>query len=171
MVNLLLLREELFPTAVQKASLDYYEPYCVHESSLSLCAYSMLAADCGEADAAYDFFARARAIDLGPNMKSSDDGIHAASLGGVWQCCVLGFCGIRLCGGRLRIAPKLPDTWDWASVQIWWRGSRLEVEATHSEVSVRVLEGQRGLELLTSRGVLRGEGALSWSISTAAKEH
>ena len=41
-MNLFLLLEELFTDEVKRASLAYYEPFCVHESSLSLCAYSML---------------------------------------------------------------------------------------------------------------------------------
>lgn len=163
-MNLFLLREELFQQKVKKASLAYYEPFCVHESSLSLCAYSMLAADCGEDAQAYGFFERARAIDLGPNMKSSDDGIHAASLGGVWQCCVLGFCGIRLCGDKLRIVPNLPRKWRQATAKIWWRGSLLAVTATHSDVTVQVLEGPEMLEILTAKGMLRGDKTLRWEI-------
>ena len=163
-MNLFLLREELFPLEVKKASFYYYEPFCVHESSLSLCAYSMLAADCGEEERAYQLFERARAIDLGPNMKSSDEGIHAASLGGVWQCCVLGFCGVRLCGDQLRIQPNLPKNWDSATARIWWRGSQLEVTATHKDVTVRVLRGEKKLSVLTGGGVLTGEGELRWGI-------
>lgn len=163
-MNLFLLREELFPQAVKQASLAYYEPLCVHESSLSLCAYSMLAADCEAYDEAYRLFERAGAIDLGPNMKSSDDGIHAASLGGLWQCCVLGFCGIRLCGEQLRILPHLPKKWDSAAAKIHWRGAWLEVTVTHTDASVRVLQGPPKLEILTGKGVLTGENVIQWSL-------
>ena len=160
-MNLFLLREDLFPQEVKVASLAYYEPFCVHESSLSLCAYSMLAADCGEKDAAAAFFVRARDIDLGDNMKSSDEGIHAASLGGVWQCCVLGFCGVRLCGEYLRIVPNLPDHWNSVTTKIMWRGSKLEITATHEGTVVRNLSGGK-LEILTEKGILTGEDVLSW---------
>ena len=163
-MNLFLLREDLFPQEVKQASLAYYEPYCVHESSLSLCAYSMLAADCGQDETAFSLYQRARAIDLGPDMKSSDDGIHAASLGGIWQCCVLGFCGVRLCGTKLRIAPNLPECWDSVTARIWWHGSLLEVTATHERVQVQVLQGPKELEILTERGILRAEEKLSWSV-------
>ena len=163
-MNLFLLREDLFPQEVKKASLAYYEPYCVHESSLSLCAYSMLAADCGEQELAYRFFERARAIDLGPDMKSSDEGIHAASLGGIWQCCVLGYCGVRLCGSQLRIAPNLPKNWESVTAKIWWRGSQLEVTSTHEDVTVQVLQGKPSIEVLTTRSVLKGENILSWKL-------
>ncbi len=163
-MNLFLLREDLFPLAVKKASLAYYEPFCVHESSLSLCAYSMLAADCGEEAAARAFFDRAKLIDLGPDLRSSDEGIHAASLGGVWQCCVLGFCGVRLCGNRLRIAPNLPASWESASAKVIWHGSLLQITATHEEAQVEVLEGEETIEILTADGIKRGKGSLRWKL-------
>lgn len=142
-MNLFLLLEELFTNEVKRTSLAYYEPFCVHESSLSLCAYSMLAADCGEKAKAYELFEGAREIDLGDNMKSSDEGIHAASLGGIWQCCVLGFAGVRMCGGKLRIAPNLPKSWKSVIFRIWWRGSHLEVNASREEISISVLSGPK----------------------------
>ena len=163
-MNIFLLREDLFPQEVKVASLAYYEPFCVHESSLSLCAYSMLAADCGEKETAAALFERAREIDLGPNMKSSDEGIHAASLGGIWQCCVLGYCGIRLCGSQLRIQPNLPEKWESVIAKIWWRGSQLEVTATHENVTVQVRQGKSSIEVLTTHGVLKGENILSWKL-------
>lgn len=163
-MNLFLLREDLFPREVKQASLRYYEPFCVHESSLSLCAYSMLAADCGLMEDAMALFERAREIDLGDNLKSSDEGIHAASLGGLWQCCVLGFCGVRLCGDKLRIAPNLPPYWNGATARIFWRGSRLEIRATHDRVSVRVLSGPENLEILTENGIITGTKELSWNL-------
>lgn len=161
-MNLFLLLEELFSNEVKRESLAYYEPFCVHESSLSLCAYSMLAADCGEQDKAYQLFEGARAIDLGPQMDSSDHGIHAASLGGIWQCCVLGFAGVRMCGGQLRIIPHLPKCWNQVSLKIWWRGSRLKLTVTKDTVTVEVLEGPGALEILTGHGVIRGEGKICW---------
>lgn len=138
-MNLFLLLEELFPKEVKKESLAYYEPFCVHESSLSLCAYSMLASDCGEYEKAYQLFERARDIDL-DLRKDSEHGIHAASLGGIWQCCVLGFAGVRMCGGKMRIVPNLPQNWDKVAFHIWWRGSYLEVTVTKDSVNTKTIE-------------------------------
>ncbi len=166
-MNLFLLMEEQFSEEVKRTSLAYYEPFCVHESSLSLCAYSMLAADCGQGEKAYRLFERAREIDLGPDMKSSDNGIHAASLGGIWQCCVLGFGGIRLRGDKLCIRPRLPELWTSLWVRFWWRGSHLELEAVRNrsdwiDVAVQVLEGQQELRILTDTGEVTGVGRLQW---------
>ncbi|MBQ2923466.1 MAG: glycoside hydrolase family 65 protein [Tyzzerella sp.] len=147
-MNLFLLLEELFTDEVKRASLAYYEPFCVHESSLSLCAYSMLAADCGENNKAYELFVGARDIDL--RLKNdSDHGIHAASLGGIWQCCILGFAGVRVCGGKLRIKPNLPKHWDEVKFRMWWRGSQLEVTVTKDKVAYEVLQGPHIVEIET----------------------
>ena len=99
----------------------------------------MLAAGCGEKEKAYQLFEGAREIDLGPKMDSSDHGIHAASLGGIWQCCVLGFAGVRMCGGKLRITPNLPDNWEKMKFRLWWRGEQLEITVTTAAVNVKTV--------------------------------
>ncbi len=159
-MNLFLLREEAFTPEVKRASLDYYEPYCVHESSLSLCAYAMLAADCQEQEKSLELFQKAKAIDLGSNMKSSDEGIHAASLGGIWQCCALGYAGVRLCDGKLRIAPNLPEHWQSVSLKLWWQGRELSIAVTKDCVTVT---GTGNLEILTDKGLLTGQDTLTWN--------
>lgn len=90
----------------------------------------------------------ARDIDLSLK-KDSDHGIHAASLGGIWQCCVLGFAGVRMCGGKLRIIPNLPDNWNQMTFRLWWRGSQLEVRVTKDDVDVKVLQGPENVEIIT----------------------
>ena len=61
-------------------------------------------------DLAYSLFKKSSEIDLGPMMNTSDDGVHAASIGGIWKSAVFGFAGIRLVDGRLRINPKATKT-------------------------------------------------------------
>ena len=110
---LFLLLEELFPNQVKLASWDYYEPRCLHDSSLSLSTHSILASDIGDPELGYEMFRKACLIDLdNTNPHSSDAGIHAASYGGLWQCAVQGFGGLRMLGGKLRISPNLPKAWN-----------------------------------------------------------
>lgn len=104
-VMLLYLLEHKFGKEVKKANYDYYEKRTLHDSSLSLSTHSILASDIDEKDLAYKLFQEATKIDLGENMKTSDHGIHAASLGGLWQIVVNGFGGLRMVGGNLRISP------------------------------------------------------------------
>ena len=134
---LFFLLEDQFSRAVKRASWDYYEPRTLHDSSLSLSTHSVLACDIGEVELGYEMFRKASGIDLAnDNPHSSDAGIHAASFGGLWQCAVFGFGGLRMVGGKLRIDPKLPAAWSRLRYTLMWRGQRLSVEVTENEVCV-----------------------------------
>ena len=84
----------------------------------------------------YDLFRKASEIDLGPNMKSSDQGVHAASLGGIWQIIVCGFGGLRMVGGKLRINPKLPPQVKSLRYPVTWKGNPLEVMVTKGSIII-----------------------------------
>lgn len=124
---LFFLMEDMFSLEVKKANWNYYEPRTLHDSSLSLSTHCILANDMGDYDMAYNLFRRACYIDLGPNMKSSDEGIHAASIGGIWQSVAYGFGGVRMLNGNLRIEPKLPKTWLSLEFKIIWKGQTLNI--------------------------------------------
>ena len=124
------LLENLFSKEVKVANYNYYEPKTLHDSSLSLSTHCVLANDLGDNDKAYNLFRRASRIDLGENMRTSDHGIHAASIGGIWQCVVNGFGGVRMLDGILRIEPNLPENWTDISFPIYWHGDRLMVKIT-----------------------------------------
>ena len=130
---LLFMLEDLFPDEVKKACWAYYEPKTTHDSSLSYCTHCVLASDMGDEALAMQYFTKAAGIDMGESMVSSDAGIHAASLGGIWQCVVMGFGGLRLGEKGLRIDPKLPSGWKSLSYQIWYRGEKLTVSVWRRE--------------------------------------
>ena len=131
------LLEELFPREVKLASWSYYEPRCLHDSSLSLSTHSVLACDIGDPALGYEMFRKACLIDLdNANPHSSDAGIHAASYGGLWQCVVYGFGGLRMLGGRLRVSPALPEAWTGLHYTLLWKGQKLSVSVKKDEVTV-----------------------------------
>ena len=136
-VMLMYLLEHKFSPEVKKANYNYYEARTLHDSSLSLSTHSILANDLGNRDLAYSLYRQATAIDLGMNMKSSDHGIHAASLGGIWQIIVCGFGGIRMVGGKLRIEPKLPKEITQMTFPIYWKGNLLEIQVNHELLKVK----------------------------------
>ena len=147
-VALFYMMEDLFSSECKKKNFYFYEHRCLHDSSLSLATFSALAADLHEDDMAYSLFERATMIDMGGYPKSSDAGIHAASLGGIWQCCVLGFGGVRRYGDALRIQPNLPEKWNSVSFCIYWHGQRLSITATHEQLSVKNLTGTADVQFL-----------------------
>lgn len=138
---LFLLLEDLFSADVKKANWDYYEPRTLHDSSLSLSTHAILAADMKDRALATDLFNKCVQIDLGENMKSSDAGIHTASIGGMWQVVVYGFGGVRMINGKLRISPILPDAWKRLHFYFYRHGQRLSVDITHDEINIKNLTG------------------------------
>jgi len=125
-----------FSDEVKRANWDYYEPRTLHDSSLSLSIHAILAADIVSVEQAYSFFEKASRIDLGLNMKSSDEGIHAGAMGGIWQDVVCGFGGVRMLNGKLSINPKLPKKWKKLNYAIYWHENRLEVVITKNRLIV-----------------------------------
>ena len=78
---------------------------------------------------------------MGPDMWTSNEGIHAASLGGIWQCAVFGFAGVRRYGEELRIEPHLPDKWRGITFDISWKSQTLRVEVTKKALTVKNMTG------------------------------
>jgi hypothetical glycosyl hydrolase len=134
---LLTLLNDLYPDAIRKANYDYYEARTLHDSSLSRSSHCVMAASMGEMETAYRFFEGCNGIDLGPNMMTSDAGIHAASMGGIWQCAVCGFGGIQVTGEELHIDPRLPEAWHSLVYPLTWRGQPLRITVAKESVSVK----------------------------------
>lgn len=144
---LFLLMEDLFPLDVKRANWNYYEPKTLHDSSLSLSTHVILASDMKDKGMAYDLFQRAIRIDAGENMKSSDPGIHAASIAGIWQSVVYGFGGLRMLNGSLRICPALPKNWRRLEFPIYWHGQRLRIAADQENLEVTNETGTETVEI------------------------
>lgn len=145
---LMYMFEDFFTAESKKKNYYFYERRCFHDSSLSLSTYSALASDIHEKETAYKMFVRASLIDMGPDMWSSIEGVHSASLGGIWQCSVMGFGGVRRYGEELRIQPNLPDEWESVEYAINWKGQRLEVKVNHETLTVANVTGTKDVEFL-----------------------
>lgn len=126
-VQLMFLREELFPGDLRRKNYGFYEPRTLHDSSLSKTIHSILASDLGMMEEAYHMFLGAAKTDLGPEPDSCDAGIHSANMGGMWQAVVMGFGGLRLHKGRLRISPHLPESWSELNYRVRWRNRLLDI--------------------------------------------
>lgn len=133
---LMLLFEGLFDEALKLKNFDYYEPKTTHDSSLSLSTHAILSADLGKLEKSYDFFNQAKNIDMGEYMKSSDAGVHAASLGGIWQMTVLGYGGVRMVDGKLRIEPHLPNEWQTLDYGFDYQGESISVSVDKEKMTL-----------------------------------
>ncbi|MEC0243136.1 glycosyl hydrolase family 65 protein [Paenibacillus dokdonensis] len=131
------LLENRFAPELKRANYDYYEPKTLHDSSLSFSTHSILASDFDDKKLAYELFRRATEIDLGPHEHSSDAGIHSASLGGIWQCVVMGFAGMRMLDGELHLHPRMPESWHRLAFPLYWKGSKLECIITKDQLEIK----------------------------------
>jgi hypothetical glycosyl hydrolase len=112
LVMLLNLKPHLFPPGIVERNVRFYESRTVHDSSLSYCAHAIACANIGEMEMADEFFHKAMEIDLNTNYNDSMDGIHAAALGGIWNCVILGFAGVRYHHDYVELSPHMPDGWE-----------------------------------------------------------
>lgn len=140
-VELLYQMEDITTPDNKAKNYVYYEARTLHDSSLSKTIHSITACDLGMEKEAYDMFMSAALTDLGQEMKSSDAGIHSANMGGVWQDVVMGFGGIRIRDGHLRIAPNCPKQWEKFTYPLYWKGNELHITVCKDGVEV-INEGE-----------------------------
>jgi alpha,alpha-trehalose phosphorylase len=136
------LAGDRFTREEKRRVFEYYDPLTTGDSSLSSCVQSVMAAEVGDLQAAYDYFLLSAAVDLANLAGNVSDGIHVASCGGVWMALVNGFAGLRdTDGGDLRFTPRLPADWNGMRFRLIYRGSRMEVEMRPGETTYRLLDG------------------------------
>lgn len=137
-VLLMHLLAERFSVAVKDANWRYYEPRTEHGSSLSACAYAMVAAETGRPDFAWRYFHKTATIDLSGSSKQYVGtlyigGTHPAANGGAWMVVAFGFLGLHPSDAILTFRPRLPAQLSQIHLPMTWRGLRfrLQLTATH----------------------------------------
>lgn len=137
----LFLYNQEFPLGIKKANYEYYEPRCIHESSLSPSIHSILAAELGRHDEAYKFFEFATRLDLDNYNRNTREGLHTTSIAAAWMNIVYGFGGLRSDGAALSLAPSIPAAWSAYRFRVQYRGSTLEVKVNREAATVSLLAG------------------------------
>jgi alpha,alpha-trehalose phosphorylase len=134
-------RGDAFTDDGKLRDFDYYEPLTVRDSSLSACTQSVIAAEVGHLDLAYDYFGEAALMDLHDLEHNTRDGVHIASLAGAWLAAVAGFGGMRDHGGILTFAPRLPPRLERLTFRIRFQGRRLKVDFDRKQATYTLLDG------------------------------
>lgn len=136
-VMLLNLFPHMISEQLVRKNVLFYESRTIHDSSLSYCAHAQACASIGAMDLAEDFFAKSLVIDIDDNPYDSTDGIHSASLGGVWNCLVFGFAGIHYEGETLYVRPHMPENWKSVEFKLEIAGEMIRFCITSDKVSMR----------------------------------
>jgi kojibiose phosphorylase len=138
MLNLFRTR---FSSRIKKVNWEYYEPRTEHGSSLSACAYAMVAAEFGNLDFAYEYFLKTAKIDLEAKYKVYVGsvfmgGSHPAANGGAWMTAVLGFGGVQADEKRVAINPRLCRKWKRLNFHLAYKGDDFRMTITKNSVTV-----------------------------------
>ena len=131
----------LYDVETIRRNFDFYEPMTVHESSLSPCVHSILAAQLGYRQKAVEMYQRTARLDLDNINNDTDDGLHITSMAGSWLAIAHGFVGMRTTDG-LSLSPFLPDAWQGYAFQFHYRGRVIRVSVRPGQALVELLQGK-----------------------------
>lgn len=129
------MMRDRFDLETIKANWDYYTPRTdhVYGSSLGPAINAIVACDLNNPHEAYTHFMRAASVDLDNVRSNANQGIHAASAGGLWQAVVFGFAGIRISqNGIITAHPNLPAHWKRLKFRLQWRSEWYQVDLNAS---------------------------------------
>ncbi|SHJ29388.1 maltose phosphorylase [Arenibacter nanhaiticus] len=138
--------EDHFSREALEKHFDFYEPFTVHESSLSPCVHSIQAAKLGRMEQAYSFYLRTSRLDLDDYNKEVKEGLHITSMAGTWMSIVEGFGGMRILDDKLSFSPKIPSQWQSYSFKVNFRDRIIELMVTKEKVSF-YLKGSEEMSL------------------------
>ena len=140
-VALLALLPEAFSAAEHASNFRHYAPRCAHDSSLSHTMHALAAARMGDPATALRHFRASAAIDLSRTPGRLSDGVHIASLGGLWQVATFGFAGLSPAGDLLACTPRLPPDWRAMALRTQWQGREIHLRITHDHVTATLERG------------------------------
>ena len=139
-ILLLHLLSDAFNYETKKRNYQYYIDRTMHRSSLSLPAYAVMAVEVGDKNRAFRFFNAALHTDLSNIHGNTNEGIHAACIGGTWQVLIHGFAGVRIQKEILSISPSLPKIWRKLLFPLHWRGLLLNLEIKNNKVKIQTVQ-------------------------------
>ena len=120
--------EDHFTKEELQRHYEFYEPFTVHESSLSPCVHSVLASALGKTEEAYTLYLRTARLDLDDYNKEVHEGLHITSMAGTWLSIVEGFAGMRVKNDELHFTPRLPKHWKSLSFKVIFQGETKEIK-------------------------------------------
>lgn len=137
------LYNQEFSKLTKKINYEYYEPRCIHESSLSPSIHSIFASELGKHEEAFDFFGFATRMDLDNYNRNTREGLHITSIAAAWMNIVYGFGGMRSDGAVLSFNPSIPKSWSSYRFNILYSGAIISVTVCRGYVIFKTLSEAR----------------------------
>ncbi|MFO7664099.1 MAG: beta-phosphoglucomutase [Chloroflexota bacterium] len=134
-IMLLCLFRDEFDHQTWQTNWDTYMPITDHRfgSSLGPSFHAWAACEMDLPEEAYGHFMLAALADLRNPRGNAEDGIHAASTGGVWQTAVFGFGGLRPTDEGWTVQPRLPQHWQRLAFTYSTKGQQYFVDIQREE--------------------------------------
>ena len=137
----MLLHNSDFTEEELKANYEYYEPKCIHESSLSPSVHSILACQLKKQEESYKFFKFATRMDLDNYNRNTCEGLHTTSIVAAWMNIVYGFGGLRSDGKVPAISPQIPAEWSKYTFRFLYGDDVVVAKVDHDNLCVKTLKG------------------------------
>ena len=131
-----------FDAKTKLADYKFYEPKTIHDSSLSPCIHSIMAAELGLSKKAFDYYRMTARLDLDDYNGNANAGIHIACHAGSWMCMINGFAGMRVRDGKLYFDPHLPKAWKRVKFALHFQGRLIAAELTRKGLELTRKQGQ-----------------------------
>lgn len=153
--------DDRFTKEEKERNFDFYEPLTVHESSLSPCVHSILAAELGKKKQSVALYERTARLDLDNYNNDTADGLHITSMSGSWLAIVQGFAGMRYDKEQLKFNPFVPDNWQNYSFKLNYRNRLIKVAVSHDEVKLDLISGKQLTVMVKDQQVELKEGKVA----------
>ncbi len=149
--------KDRFTGEIKKANWEYYEPRTEHGSSLSACAYAMVAADIGKTDYAYNYFLKTAKLDIEAKYKVYVGtifmgGSHPAANGGAWMTAVFGFAGVMADGEKVTINPNIYEKWKSLTFNLVYKGDSFSLTVTGKNIRIHAMPSNKAGRLFSVAG-------------------
>lgn len=139
--------QHLYDKDTIRRNFEFYEPRTVHESSLSPCIHSILAAKLNKEDKAYELYLRTARLDLDNYNNDTEDGCHITSMAGTWMSVVEGFGGLKVKNDMLTLEPFIPGKWDSFSFKVMFRDTLIKVSVSKDTIKINN-ESEKDIKVL-----------------------
>jgi maltose phosphorylase len=151
---MMLLHNRAFTKEQLLKNYEYYEPRCIHESSLSPSVHSILAVQLKKHEEGYRFFSFATRMDLDNYNRNTSEGLHTTSIAAAWMNIVYGFAGMRSDGDILSFSPSIPAAWNGYSFRIHYQKDVIEIEINKEGAWFHTIHGSEISVLIYGKPIM-----------------
>ncbi len=132
---------DYFTPEQKRKNFEYYEGVTVRDSSLSACGQSVVAAETGHLDLAYQYLQETALVDLHNLAHNTSDGLHLAASAGTWLGLVCGFGGFRDYYDLPAFTPRLPENLERLAFNLRLGENTLRVDIGQDSAIYSVIRG------------------------------